>query len=134
MKKLILTLSFIALAMTSFSQAVIGNTEYEIRQMYPEKVVKEGYTTEKNERYISIEFNLGLMAYYFDESGKSYECMFIPNNATDANAMVESLNKRYAVTSTRSWKAYLDNGQIMSITMFYDSDMKSYLFAYKAAE
>lgn len=113
------------------AQAHLGSTEFEIKALYPEKKWTVNYTTKAGIKYISTEMVYGNFLYYFDTETKlSNLCLQFPSNNTAMNAQIEAYNKKYVITSDRTWTAYLEEGGIMYISLIYDRENRLSYFKY----
>ena len=116
---------------TSFGQAHLGSTEYEIKARYPGKKWTVNYTTKSGVKYITADMVYGSFSYYFDKDTKlSDYCIQIPFNNVTMNGQIEAYNNKYVITSDTSWTAYLDEGGIMYIKLNYDTETKLSFFSY----
>lgn len=128
MKKLIIIL-MLSLPIVASSQAMIGSSANKIRATYPEKTFKTDYTKSGN-KYISATFNDVTFCYYLDENNISTDCMAIPKYISGVNSLVERYNGIYTIISSKEWKAYLANGEIMNIKLFYSKENEISYFRY----
>lgn len=112
------------------AQAHLGSSFADLKSRYPEKKFKIEYTN-AGRKYTTAEQPYGTFIYYFDnETNMTDFCIQIPNNMTALNAQVEAYNKKYVIVSETTWKAYLEGGGIMNITLTYDEENKVYVFYY----
>ena len=129
MKKVLLSI-LLLLPFLGISQAHLGISLTDLKELYSDKTFVIDYTTEGT-KYASAEMRFGEFTYYFsDVDGLTYKCIQIPSNMTALNAQVEIYNKKYVIISETSWKAYLDGGGIMKINLIYEEEFKSYFFTY----
>lgn len=113
------------------SQALLGFTIKEIKANFPNNDF-EMVKTDDGAVIYKTEFNHGSFFYLFDKKTLTTDmCVLYPNNTTNLNALVELYNKEYVIISESSWKAYLENGVIMKVDLFYDKEDKIYYFTYK---
>lgn len=126
MKKLFIAILFPIMCK---SQAHLGATETEIRQMHPDNEFSRSWTND-GRKYIMSKMTYGTFIYYFDKSGYTDFNLQIPTTLQDANALVEMYNRKYVITSKTTWTAYLDGGGIMKISMVFDEEIKTYVFSY----
>ncbi len=129
MKNLFLTL-IVVLPLFANAQAHLGSTEWEIRSIYPDKVFDKRYTS-GGIKYIKAKMQLGTFFYYFGgKTGLSKMCLQLPESMIALNTQVEIYNNKYVIISETSWKAYLEDGGIMEISLLYYDDLKAYVFVY----
>lgn len=115
---------------TGRTQAHIGSTEKEIREMHPDKTWETG-TTKTGEKYIYTQFDYGTFFYYFNDStGVSDLCLQVPKDMTSMNAQVQIYNGKYVIDSKTTWTAYLEGGGMLFIELKYIEDEKAYIFSY----
>lgn len=126
MKKLFICLVFPFIVK---GQAHLGATESEIRSMHPDNIFSKDWTKDR-QKYIMTKMPLGTFIYYFDDNGYTNFNIQIPTTLQDANYQVEIYNKKYAIISETSWKAYLDGGGIMKIELIFDETLNTYIFRY----
>lgn len=128
--KSIFTIAMFFFFYAAQGQAHLGVSEYKIRNMYPEKKWTSDYT-KNGTKYISADMVYGTFIYYFDkETQLSYYCLQLPFSIPAMNGQVEAYNKKYVITSDRSWTAYLEDGGIMYIKLLYDEENKVSYFSY----
>lgn len=128
MKKIILGL-ILLFPLLGKAQAHLGVTLADIKELYPDKTFKIGYTDDGT-KYALASMALGTFAYYFDNEETTYKCIQYPNNMTALNTQVEIYNKKYVIISETSWKAYLERGGLMNINLEYDEEFNLYIFHY----
>lgn len=129
MQKLIFAL-IIMLPLIGKAQAHLGSTLTDIKALHPDKVFTVKYNDD-GIKYTYASMYYGTFYYYFDkETELSNLCLQIPDNMTALNAQVEIYNKKYVIISETSWKAYLEGGGLMKISLTYDEDLKDYVFIY----
>jgi hypothetical protein len=129
MKKIIFTI-LILFPVFAKGQAHLGSSFADLKSRYPEKKFKIEYTN-TGRKYTTAEQTFGTFIYYFDdETNLTDLCIQIPDNMTTLNAQVEAYNKKYVIVTETSWKAYLEGGGIMNITLTYDQESKVYVFYY----
>ncbi|MDB5061117.1 MAG: hypothetical protein JWP67_960 [Mucilaginibacter sp.] len=113
------------------AQAHMGITELEITNLHSDLIFKSSTTT-TGIHYIYANMSLGTFFYYFNKStGLTDNCIQIPNDLTSLNTQVGIYNKKYVVTSPKSWTAYLEGGAMMYIKLLYLTEQKTYYFTYK---
>ena len=112
-----------------FAQAHLGETIYGLNHRYPNEELKLEYMTD-GVPYTTISHEMGMYFYFFNSNMKTKSCMQIPHSIQDLNAQVEIYNSKYVILSENKWKAYLEGGGIMNITLHYDEDLETYLFLY----
>lgn len=127
MKKLIII--FLLLPLLGRAQAHIGMTDSQIRAEHTSVSFKSDETS-KGVKYISGDMGLGTFYYYFDNEGYSDFNMQIPYTMKDVNAQTEIYNSKYVILTDHSWKAYVNDGGILFITLEYDKDNKIWIFYY----
>jgi hypothetical protein len=127
--KLFYTGIFIILGKMIFAQAHLGETIYGLNHRYPNEELKLEYMTD-GVPYTTISHEMGMYFYFFNSNMKTKSCMQIPHSIQDLNAQVEIYNSKYVILSENKWKAYLEGGGIMNITLHYDEDLETYLFLY----
>ncbi|MBK7443098.1 MAG: hypothetical protein IPI65_16765 [Bacteroidetes bacterium] len=127
--KLLITLLLFPVAINA--QAHLGLTETEIKALYPYNTWVSDYATDGT-KYISSDMLYGNFVYYFDSNGLSEYCLQIPSSMVNLNTQVQIYNQKYVITSTSSWTAYLEGGNIMYIRLKYDSQYELYSFQYSA--
>ena len=129
MKKYLLAI-IVALPLIVNGQAHLGVTLSGLKQSYPEKYFKIGYTNDGT-KYVTTEQPLGTFVYYFDkETGLTNFCIQVPKSMQALNTQVEIYNKKYVIISETSWKAYLEGGGLMNIRLVFDEEYKLYVFQY----
>ena len=129
MKKLIFAL-IVMLPIIGKAQAHLGSTLADIKALHPDKEFTVKYTDD-GIKYTYADMVYGTFYYYFDkETGLSNLCLQIPFNMNTLNGQVEAYNKKYVIVSETSWKAYLEGGGLMKISLTYDEDLKNYVFIY----
>jgi hypothetical protein len=122
----IILISFI-FSKNVFSQARLGYTEQQIENIFSEKNFHTGYADDGT-KYIYTEFNLCIAAYYFNSYGISDMVILIPKTQGNLNALVERYNSQYVIISQNQWKAYLKNGGIITIYLFYNDNGPYFVF------
>lgn len=128
--KRLLFLIVVLIPILSNAQAHLGSTEKEIKELHPDKTFKIEYTDD-GVKYISTFMYYGTFVYYFDnETGLTNSCMQIIEEMTALNGQVEAYNKKYVIVSKSQWRAYLEGGAIMEITLEYNEEHKLYVFNY----
>lgn len=116
------------------AQAHLGVTVAELKQMYPSNTLEPG-TSGDGVRYVTTRMNLGDFCYYFKEgSNRTSLCLQLPSNMVNLNTQVEIYNKKCAVTSKKTWTAYLEGGNMMYIKLEYDDELQVYKFIYSGHE
>ncbi|MDB5110358.1 MAG: hypothetical protein JWR67_1472 [Mucilaginibacter sp.] len=137
MKKIhlfVLLLTGLMYSLGASAQAHLGITELEIRNSHSDLIFKSSTTT-SGSHFIYANMSLGTFFYYFDKStGLADHCIQIPNDLTSLNTQVEIYNKKYVVTSKKSWTAYLEGDGMMYIKLLYLTEQKTYYFTYKNIE
>ncbi len=129
MKKILLCVIFL-LPFFGYSQAHLGISLTELKELHNDKTFKINFTDDGT-KYASAEMPFGEFSYYFGkEDGLTFRCIQIPDNMTALNAQVENYNKKYVIVSETSWKAYLDGGGIMKINLVYNEEYKAYYFTF----
>lgn len=112
------------------AQGRLGITFKELQSNFPNTTFSMTYL-EGGSRCAMGTMALGTFIYYFSsETGLINLCVQIPENIQALNAQVEIYNKKYVVLSETSWKAYLDGGVIMKISLEYKQEFGTYLFYY----
>ena len=111
------------------AQARLNKSEAEIRESFSEISFREGETKD-GIKYLMGEFSRGIFIYYFDEFGYSNLNLMVPYNIESVNEQVEIYNSKYVIINKTSWRAYLDNGMIMSIEMIFDDELQKFVFKY----
>ena len=130
--KRLLFLLFVFLPILGNTQAHLGATEKEIRDLHSDKIFEVDYTDD-GEKYISAFMIYGTFYYYFDkETGLSNNCMQIVDEMVYLNGQVEVYNNKYVVVSDTEWKAYLEGGGVLKINLSYNEEHKVYVFYYKS--
>lgn len=120
----------ILIPLFSNAQAHLGATASEIKSSHPDKVFESGITS-KGERYLYTDMGLGTFYYYFDkQTGLTDICLQVPKNMIALNAQVEIYNKKYVILSETFWKAYLEDGGLIKISLYYSEELKTYMFIY----
>jgi hypothetical protein len=126
MKKLLLIL--LASPLLSMAQSRIGYTEAEIRSEFSEFTFETRFR-ESGEKFIVTNMVLGVMYYYFDESGHCYSCYLLPKKEK-LHAIIEKYNRDFTIISDTRWKFY-GADMIIDINMIFNQDFKSYVFVFK---
>jgi hypothetical protein len=129
MKKIILLFLFL-LPLFGKSQAHLGATLQQIKEMYPNKTFETGKTNDGT-FYAMTGMSLGVFCYYFDADGITYMCVQFPDDMKALNTQVEIYNKKYVIVSETEWKAYLEGGGRLTITLEYNKAKDLYLFRYE---
>ena len=130
MKKLLLLVTFITVfTIISKAQSRIGYTPSQIKAEFYYYTWSSGYTTDGT-YYIYTTYTRGLLIHYFNSSMICYSTLLKPNTVGDLNYYVELYNKQYVIVSDKSWKAYLDNGSIVNISLKNDAEYGSYFYFY----
>jgi hypothetical protein len=113
------------------AQAHLGITELAITNLHSDLIFKSSTTT-TGTYYIYANMPLGTFFYYFDKNTcLTDHCIQIPNDLTSLNTQIGIYNKKYVVTSPKSWTAYLEGGGMMYIKLLYLTEQKTYFFTYK---
>jgi hypothetical protein len=129
MKKLIFIL-ILVLPFLGKAQAHLGVTLASIKELYPDKKFKVWSYNGDSSRCASTDMSYGNFTYYFGNDGLSFMCTLVPKSLTALNAQVENYNKKYVILSETSWKAYLEQGEIMKINLEYMKEQKENVFFY----
>ncbi len=127
-----LTLLFFVILLPIFSnaQAHLGSSESEIRKTHPDKTFTVSYADDGT-KTISTFMIFGTFYYYISkETGLSYGCVQVIDDMPLLNGQIEAYNGKYVIISDSEWKAYLEGGGKMKITMTYDSEYEVYVFSY----
>jgi hypothetical protein len=112
------------------AQAHLGTTESVITNLHSDLKFKSSTTT-TGTYYIYANMSLGTFFYYFDKNTcLTDHCIQIPNDLTSLNTQIGIYNKKYVVTSPKSWTAYLEGGGMMYIKLLYLTEQKKYYFTY----
>jgi len=128
MKHLLTFLMF--LPFLANAQAHLGESLSGLKQRYPDKIFEIKYTTDGS-KYTMAEQALGTFVYYFNnETGLTEMCIQIPDDLQALNTQVEIYNKKYVILSETSWKAYLEGGSTMNISLIYNDEYETYIFYY----
>jgi hypothetical protein len=129
MMKILLTILLLFPLLVN-AQAHLGESLSGLRARYPD-IVFELESTNDGSRYTMAEQPLGTFVYYFDsETGLTEMCVQIPDNLQALNTQVEIYNKKYVILTESSWKAYLDGGVTMNISLIYNEEYETYIFYY----
>ena len=129
MKKLLL-IFVLALSFFSNAQAHLGESFAGLKSKYPDTYFKIE-TTSDGTKYTTADHQLGTFVYYFNgETGLTELCVQIPNDLQALNTQVEIYNKKYVILTESSWKAYLDGGNTMNISLIYNEEYETYIFYY----
>jgi len=73
----------------------------------------------------------GTFFYYLDkETGLSNFCIQVIDKMPYLNGQVETYNKKYVIVSDTEWKAYLEGGGLLKITLEYNDEYEVYVFSY----
>lgn len=126
MKRLLIVFLFISISFSSFSQAMLGYTAYDIKMNFSSNVFTDG-VTDYGDKYISTFFKRALVGYYFNAEGYTDRIIIIPSSQGNLNYYVESYNSRYVIISSTKWTAYSDGG-IMNIELIFPDDGTSPYF------
>lgn len=127
MKKIMFLL--LMLPLLGRAQAHLGMTESEIKSEHPGLTFTSDVTT-KGVRYTSVDMAYGTFFYYFDNNGISNYNIQIPYQMKDVNAQTEIYNNKYVILNDHSWKAYVNNGGLIYISLDYYVDSKLWVFSY----
>lgn len=138
MKKVLLIIAMlITAAMTTRAQksdyalVQLRATEKEIRSMFP-YVSFEYHNSDNGTPYLERRWDDEWFCYYFSkETGDCFEVFEQPTTQGRINQLAEIYNKKYAITSERSWTAYLDGGRIQYIKMVYIEATGKFAFTYR---
>jgi hypothetical protein len=129
MIKILLT-SLLLFPLFANAQAHLGESLNGLKARYPEKYFEVKSTTDGT-RYTMAEQALGTFVYYFsNETGLTEMCIQIPDDLQALNTQVELYNKKYVILSETSWKAYLEGGSTMNISLIYNDEYETYIFYY----
>lgn len=129
MKRLVL-LSIVILPILCNSQAHLGSTESEIKELHSEKTFQTDFT-DKGQKYISAYMIYGTFVYYFDQdTGLSSSCIQVIDELPYLNGQVEAYNKKYVIVSDTKWKAYLEGGGVLNIELTWEEEYNLYMFSY----
>lgn len=127
MKKIILAL--LLLPLLGRAQAHLGMSEYRIKAEHPDETFHSDVTT-KGTKFIFANMPFGVFYYYFDNEGYSDYNMQIPYTMKDVNDQTQIYNGKYVILTDHSWKAYVENGGVIYITLEYNTDTKLWIFSY----
>jgi len=112
------------------AQAHIGHTEQEIYNFHKEIKFDKG-KTDDGINYLMGKMPLGTFIYYFDQEGYTNFNLQVPYNSKCVNQQIAIYNEKYVPDGPRSWKAYLDSGYVMNITLFWDEELLKFIFKYE---
>jgi hypothetical protein len=98
------------------AQARLGYTEQQIKRELYQFDFGVGYAS-GGERYIYYQNASFMMVYYFDYYGICNLCALIPNNTRFLNTLVETYNRECAVISSKKWKYYEIDGDVITIDL-----------------
>ncbi len=127
MKRFLLTIAFLFVAFSMFSQAKLGYTEQQIKNFSPNNEFTNGYANDGSP-YIFTSFDGMLVAYYFDDYGYSETVQIIVYKQGTLNYLVEKYNNQYVIISTTEWRMYSDGGVMQIKLVFNDNDTQSFWF------
>lgn len=130
MKKTILSIAILCMALNVFSQARLGSPASEIKSEFWESSynLKSGYTDD-GIYFICIETKRASVVYYFDDNKICNLCAIVPDNQGALNYYVELYNSQYVIVSSTKWKMY-SNGGIAYIELKFPEDGGFYFMWY----
>lgn len=136
MKKVLLIALLITASMEmkaqdgTYAVVQLNATQKEIRSMFP-SVRFDNFASNNGTPVLERAYNDEYIFYYFDEDGNCFEVFEQPTTQGRVNQLAELYNKKYVITSNRSWTAYLDGGAINYIKMIYIKDTGKFAFTYR---
>jgi hypothetical protein len=102
---------------------LVGYTEEEIRQAFPESKFKTETFPDKGIKILITSNNLGKLLYVFEfPNPKNYSCTLEPKDDKTFYDLIKLHNEKYIVVSKSEWTVYTDNGTIMTIQLLSDGE------------
>lgn len=130
MKHLFTILFFSLFVISANAQARIGWTEQEIKNEFSDNTFTSGFANNEV-YYIQTRFIHSDIIYYFNDDNLCYGVVIFPITELDINYYVQNYNSKYVIISDKEWKQYFDNGNIMTINLFYEPKSGRTMFVIK---
>jgi hypothetical protein len=127
MNRLIILFAIMIFPLIATGQIRIGLTEYEIRQEFKENEILTSYESHNGRRFISVQFDTWMCAYYFDEKLICDRMIIVPFTDKTLHGFIEFYNKNYVIVDDDTWKKYDKNG-IVVIELAYNEEMSNFSF------
>jgi hypothetical protein len=128
--KTLYLIAFLFLPFLVCAQARLGSTYADLVQEYSDQYLEIRYANDGTP-YTIVNFSFGSAAHYFNENFLVKKSILIPYTIKDLNSIIQVYNDKYVVLSETAWKAYVDGGGIINITLTYNEDTNHYIFHYE---